>query len=74
MEHYPIIKHIDGEWHTSTHLISDRTCQIKMKPHKGCKIHIFDPTGSKVVKTFKYNFSTESYLLNKAKQWIELNK
>lgn len=63
--------HIDGEWFTSNHNYKNRKICIKMKPNKGCKIHIWNPEGTKVEKTFRFNFSTEEYLLNKAKTWID---
>lgn len=71
MKHYPIIKHKDGLWHTSEHVILGIKCCIKMQEGKGCKIHIWNKENTKVSKTFKYNFSTEEYLLKKAEDWIK---
>lgn len=64
-------KHIDGEWWTSEHIVDGYRCTIKMRNGSGCKIHIWDKLNNKVIKTFRFNFSTEDYLLNKAKQWIK---
>ena len=75
ISNYPIVDHRDGKWHTSVHIVMGLRCEIKMMDHKGCKIHIFDLSGKKVIKTFRYNFSTEGYLLNKASEWIkQINK
>jgi hypothetical protein len=63
--------HIDGEWFTSNYLYNGRKLQIKMRKGHGVKIHIWDVSGSKIIKTFRFTFSTEEYLLNKAKQWID---
>jgi hypothetical protein len=54
MKHH-LIKHIDGIWHTSNHLILNIKCQIKMRDFSGCKIHIWDRDNNKIVKTFRYN-------------------
>lgn len=63
-------KHIDGEWWTSNHEYLNHKLQIKMQPNKGCKIHIWNIEQTKVIKTFRFNFASEEYLLNKAKTWI----
>ncbi len=63
--------HIDGEWYTSNHSYNGRLLQIKMREHSGCKIHIFNENGTGVTKTFKFNFATEQYLLDRAKKWID---
>jgi len=73
MINYPIVKHIDGKWHTSNHEILGHKCQIKMQKSKGCKIHIWDKDNSKVVKTFRFVFYSEKYLVNKALNWIKSN-
>jgi hypothetical protein len=66
-----IVKHIDGEWWTSEHCMNGYRCTIKMRDGSGCKIHIWNIENTKVIKTFKFYFSTEEYLLNRAKKWIE---
>lgn len=63
-------KHIDGEWWTSEHIYEGHKLLIKMRESKGSKIHIFAKESNKVVKTFRFNFSSEAQLLKKAKKWI----
>lgn len=63
--------HIDGEWWTSEHMVEGHRCTIKMRDHSGCKIHIWNTEETKVIKTFKFVFSTQDFLLNKARNWIK---
>ena len=65
--------HIDGAWHTSDHSYKGYKLTIKMQSCKGCKIHIWNKEASKVVKTLRYNFSSEASLLEKAYRFIEEN-
>lgn len=64
--------HVDGEWWTTIHEYEGHKLEIKMQPNKGCKIHIWNKDNTKVLKTFRFEFATEFYLLNKAKNWINL--
>lgn len=68
---YSSQKHIDGEWFTSDHIYKGHKVQIKMRKGKGCKIHIWNLEGTKIVKTFRYNFSTPTQLLKVAQKWID---
>lgn len=68
-----IKKHIDGKWWTSEYIILEHPCEIKMQENKGCKIHIWNKDKSKVIKTFRFLFATEQYLLNKAESYIKQN-
>ncbi len=68
------VKHIDGKWFTSDFIIEDFKVQIKMRQNHGCKVHIFNNETNKVLKTFRYHFASQDFLLKKAKQWIELKK
>jgi hypothetical protein len=63
--------HIDGEWHTSYHDVLGFRSVIKMREGHGCKIHIEMPGK---IKTLRYNFASESFLIDSAKQWLIKNK
>ena len=64
-------EHIDGKWYTSEHIILEHYCQIKMQPGKGSKIHIWNQDKTKVLKTFRYSFATQEYLIKKAEGYIK---
>lgn len=65
-----LIKHIDGEWFTSYHDFKGFPLEIKMRENHGSKIHIWNSDRTKVLKTFRFYFATEDYLLNRAKNYI----
>lgn len=67
-------KHIDGEWWTKNYLYKDRKLMIKMRKGHGCKIHIWNQVGDKVIKTFRYYFAEDEFLLKKATVWIDSNQ
>lgn len=73
MINYPIVKHIDGKWHTSNEIILGFNCQIKMQKGKGSKIHIWNEDNSKVLKTFRFSFAVKEHLIAKATIWISNN-
>jgi hypothetical protein len=64
-------KHIDGEWWTSNHEYKTRKLQIKMRKSWGAKIHIWNVEGTKVLKTFRYTYYDQNFLLKKAQSWID---
>jgi len=66
--------HIDGNWWTTEHIIHEHKCVIKMQLSKGCKVHIWNKENTKVLKTYRFNFASEKYLLNLANNWILNNK
>ena len=71
-------KHIDGVWTTSVHFYRGRKLEIKARPGKGMKVHIYQNDKStdnyednKVEKTLRYSFIQPSDLLSRAKRWID---
>ena len=73
--YHGIQQHPDGKWYTSEDEYEGHKLQIKMSTTgmSGCKIHIWDKNGDKVVKTLRYNFAKPAYLLTKAQNWINQN-
>jgi hypothetical protein len=64
-------KHIDGEWWTSYTEHLGHKIMVKMKEGHGAKVHIFNLTGDKVTKTFRYNFGKPESLVTKAINWLD---
>lgn len=63
--------HPDGDRNTTNYDYKGHQLIIKMKKNKGAKIHVWDIQGDKVLKTFRFAFATQEFLLKKAQQWID---